>query len=78
MSVGFRVLERKRRADIHQVEKFRRLPVANVSDSMSRMTAGGPRLRPVHLQGKLAGPALTVKTDRATISARAAKRLSDL
>ena len=62
MSVGFRVLERKRRADIQQVEKFRRLPVANVSDSMSRMTAGGPRLRPVHLQGKLAGPALTVKT----------------
>jgi RraA family protein len=62
MSVGFRVLERKRRADIQQVEKFRRLPVANVSDSMSRMTAGGPRLRPVHLQGKLAGPALTGKT----------------
>ena len=62
MSVGFRVLERKRRTDIQQVEKFRRLPVANVSDSMSRMTAAGPRLRPVHLQGKLAGPALTVKT----------------
>jgi RraA family protein len=62
VSVGFRVLERKRRTDIQQVEKFRRLPVANVSDSMSRMTAAGPRLRPVHLQGKLAGPALTVKT----------------
>jgi RraA family protein len=62
VSVGFRVLERKRRTDIHQVEKFRRLPVANVSDSMSRMTAAGPRLRPVHLEGKLAGPALTVKT----------------
>src|SRR3712207_9444995 len=29
---------------------------------MSRMTAGGPRLRPMHSGGGLAGPALTVKT----------------
>ena len=45
------------------VARFRELPVANVSDSMSRMTAGGPRLRPMHgTGGVLAGPALTVKT----------------
>ena len=44
------------------VARFRELPVANVSDSMSRMTAGGPRLRPMHAGGVLAGPALTVKT----------------
>ena len=44
------------------VARFRELPVANVSDSMSRMTAGGPRLRPMHGRGVLAGPALTVKT----------------
>src|SRR5688500_228029 len=41
---------------------FRNLPVANVSDVMSRMTAGGPRLRPLHAGGSMAGPALTVKT----------------
>ena len=39
------------------------LPVANVSDSMSRMTAGGTSLRPMHAGGTvLAGPALTVKS----------------
>jgi regulator of RNase E activity RraA len=42
--------------------RFRELPVANVSDVMSRMSAGGPRLRPLHAGGSLAGPALTVKT----------------
>ena len=41
---------------------FRALPVANVSDMMARMTAGGARLRPMHAGGVLAGPALTVKT----------------
>jgi regulator of RNase E activity RraA len=44
------------------VERFRGLPVANVSDAMSRMTAAGHRLRPMHGGGALAGPALTVKT----------------
>jgi regulator of RNase E activity RraA len=44
------------------VEKFRGLPVANVSDCMSRMTASGARLRPMHRSGALAGPALTVKS----------------
>ena len=29
---------------------------------MSRLTAGGSRVRPMHKSGKLAGPALTVKT----------------
>jgi len=35
--------------------------VANVGDSMSRMAAAGPRLRPMHKGGAMAGPALTVK-----------------
>ena len=43
------------------VARFRELPVANVSDVMARMTAGGSRLRPMHGGGVLAGPALTVK-----------------
>ena len=52
---------RKRKVDPEVVERFARLPVANVSDSMSRLTAGGARLRPRHGGGGMAGPALTVK-----------------
>ena len=61
--IGFRILKRQRAVAADLVEKFRTLPVANVSDSMSRMTAAGPRLRPMHGSGTvLAGPAFTVKT----------------
>ena len=59
---GFRVLKRVRQVDGDVVARFRELPVANVSDAMNRMTAAGPRLRPLHAGGMLAGPALTVKT----------------
>src|SRR4051794_28687670 len=60
--IGFRVLPRERKVDPSVVARFRELPVANVSDSMSRMTGGGSRLRPMHAGGSLAGPALTVRT----------------
>jgi regulator of RNase E activity RraA len=62
MPAGFRVLKRKRKVDAAWVEKFRRIPVANVSDSMARMSAGGARLRPYHSGGAMAGAALTVRT----------------
>jgi RraA family protein len=62
MAAGFRVLKRKRKVDSGWAEKFRQLPVANVSDSMFRMSAGGARLRPCHSGGAMAGPALTVRT----------------
>ena len=62
MAVGFRILKRTRKIGTDVAERFARLPVANVSDSMSRLTAGGARLRPMHEGGGLAGPALTVKT----------------
>jgi regulator of RNase E activity RraA len=55
------VLSRERKVGTDVVERFARLPVANVSDSMSRLTAGGARLRPMHGGGGMAGPALTVK-----------------
>ena len=61
MAAGFRILARQRKVASDIVERFATLPVANVSDSMSRMTAGGARLRPMHAGGGLAGPALTVK-----------------
>ena len=61
MTIGFRVLARTRAVGADIVRDFAALPVANVSDVMSRMTAGGSRLRPMHAGGQLAGPALTVK-----------------
>lgn len=60
--IGFQIRKRERKVDAAIVAKFRELPVANISDSMSRMTAGGAGLRPMHRGGVLAGPAFTVKT----------------
>src|SRR5262245_65941266 len=62
MTIGFRILARRRKVEAATVQRYRDLPVANVSDVMNRMSAGGPRLRPLHAGGVLAGPALTVKT----------------
>lgn len=62
MSIGFRVLNRARKVSPEWVELYRSVPVANASDSMNRMTAGGARLRPMHRQGVLSGVALTVKS----------------
>jgi RraA family protein len=62
MPIGFRIARRTRKIAPDFIAAFRTLPVANVSDCMSRMTAGGPRLRPMHGGGVLAGPAFTVRT----------------
>lgn len=62
MTIGFRILERKKRVALDIAKEFLTLPVANVSDSMWRLTAGGSRLRPMHKSGQMAGPALTVKS----------------
>ena len=62
MAIGLQILRRTRSVDKTTIEAFKAIPVANVSDVMARMTAGGPRLRPMHGGGVLAGPALTVKT----------------
>ena len=61
MTIGFRILNRSRAVSADIVAQFRALPVANVSDSMGRMAAAGPRLTRMHRDGTLAGPALTVK-----------------
>ncbi|MDV2965623.1 RraA family protein [Nitratireductor aquimarinus] len=63
MTIGFCVRKRQRRVEQSTIDAFRELPVANVSDCMSRMYAAGARLRPIHdAQSVLAGPALTVRT----------------
>jgi regulator of RNase E activity RraA len=59
--VGFQILQRRRQVDARYVQAFAGIPVANVSDCMTRLTAGGPRQRPMHKGGRLGGPALTVK-----------------
>lgn len=61
MPVGFRILNRETVAPQELVKAFASLPVANVSDSMARMTAGGAKLRPMHASGGMAGVALTVR-----------------
>ena len=60
--IGLRILQRGRSVDLALARQFLDVPVANVSDCMSRMTAGGARLRPMHSGSRMAGPALTVKT----------------
>jgi RraA family protein len=62
MPVGFRVLQRRRKNSDETISEFRDLPVANISDSMARMSAGGPLLRPMHGSATMIGSALTVKT----------------
>jgi hypothetical protein len=54
MSIGFRVLAQQRKVDAEWVERYRAVPVANISDSMNRMTAGGAQLRAMHRSGVLA------------------------
>ncbi|MNX28112.1 4-hydroxy-4-methyl-2-oxoglutarate aldolase [compost metagenome] len=60
--IGFDIHPRARAVSSEVVEKFRPIPVANISDCMWRMTAGGARLRPMHDGTVLAGPALTVRS----------------
>lgn len=62
MSIGFRIRLRRRKIGETTIAAFRTLPVANVSDVMGRMSAGGARLRPMHSGKSMAGPAFTVKT----------------
>ena len=60
--LGLQIFKRKRAVSKEIVARFLGLPVANVSDSMSRMFAGGPTLRPMHDGSPMSGPAFTVRT----------------
>lgn len=62
MPIGFKIHTRARTVDAAEVEKYKAIAVANISDSMNRMAHGGARLRPMHAGGVLCGVALTVKT----------------
>lgn len=61
MPVGFRVASRGPTIECALLERFKRVPVACISDSMFRMAAGGARLRPMGVAA-MVGQAVTVKT----------------
>ncbi|MFL6691343.1 MAG: RraA family protein [Ramlibacter sp.] len=60
--VGLQILARKQKISDRFVQAFASIPVANVSDCMWRMTAGGSRLRPMHDGSRMGGAAITVKS----------------
>ena len=62
MSASLRIRDIPQRPDPRLVAEFAKMVTPHLSDSMERLYAGGPQLRPMHKQGKLAGPAFTVKT----------------
>jgi RraA family protein len=60
--IGFQILERIRAVSPQTVAQFKTLPVAIVSDTLSRMFSANANLRPMHNGHPMVGPALTVKT----------------
>ena len=62
MSASMRILDIPKRPDPRLVAELARMVTPHLSDSMERLYASGPQLRPMHKAGKLAGPAFTVKT----------------
>jgi len=62
MSASMRILDIPRRPDARLVAELAKMVTPHLSDSMERLYASGPQLRPMHKGGKLAGPAYTVKT----------------
>lgn len=62
MALGFRILPRTQAVGADIARQFADVPVACISDVMSRLDAAGPLLRPLHSGGVLSGPAFTVRT----------------
>lgn len=61
MSIGFRILAAPRRAPDALLDRFAGVAAAHLSDNMSRLSAAGASLRPMHRAGHLVGNALTVR-----------------
>jgi RraA family protein len=62
MSASMRILDIPKRPDAKLVGELAQMVTPHLSDSMERLYAAGAQLRPMHKEGKLAGPAYTVKT----------------
>jgi RraA family protein len=61
-AIGFRILPIPTRPDKRLVAELGKMVTPHLSDSMQRLYAGGPQLRPMHNGAKLAGVAFTVRT----------------
>jgi RraA family protein len=61
-AIGFRILSIPKRPDPKLVAELGKMVTPHLSDSMQRLYAAGPQLRPMHNGAKLAGVAFTVKT----------------
>lgn len=62
MSFEYRISKDHERASQDLVQAFAAIPTAIISDNLNRLESAGPRIRPLHANGVLAGTALTVKT----------------
>src|SRR3954468_8402810 len=62
MCAAMRILDIPRRPDPRLVAELAKMVTPHLSDSMERLYASGPQLRPMHREGKPAGPAFTGKT----------------
>src|SRR5256886_17293758 len=62
MSATMRILDIPKRPDPRLIAELGKMVTPHLSDSMERLYAGGHQLRPMHKEGKLAGPAFTVRT----------------
>lgn len=54
--IGLQILKRQRAVSLDIARRYLDVPVANVSDCMARMTAGGARLRPCTAAGAWPAP----------------------
>jgi RraA family protein len=62
MSATMRILDIPKRPDPKLIAEFAKMVTPHLSDSMERLYAGGPQLRPMYKGATMAGPAYTVKT----------------
>src|SRR5262245_20989002 len=62
MTAGFRILAMPTRPSRALVAALAEMVTPHLSDNMSRLRGASAALRPMHHSGKLAGPALTVKS----------------
>jgi RraA family protein len=62
MSASMRILDMPSRPDPKLVQELGQMVTPHLSDSMERLYGAGAKLRPMHKEGKLFGPAFTVRT----------------
>lgn len=62
MTIGFEVFPLKEKVSQKVINKYANVPTSHISDNMNRMYGTAANMNTYHKDGKLLGPALTVKT----------------